>query len=229
MLNQNYSESVFIDTNTMDWEASPAAGVWRKKLEREGEESGRATSLVRYDPGSSFKPHVHSGGEEIFVLDGVFSDEKGDYPAGSYFRNPPGTSHTPSSESGCTLFVKLCYFQPGDKRQRVVHKSHWDWQQGKVPQEKSFLLHQFHQETTMIVTLDPDTTWHCTHAASGREILILKGSLFVSDAGIASPGWLRFSPDDQRVVRSGEQGATLLFKTGHFLHLEKGNAVGQTG
>lgn len=225
MLNQNYSESVCIDTTTMEWEASPAAGVWRKKLEREGEESGRATSLVRYDPGSSFTPHVHTGGEEIFVLDGVFSDEKGDYPAGSYFRNPPGTSHTPSSKPGCTLFVKLCYFQPGDKRQIVVDRSHWHWNQGKVPAEKTFLLHQFHQENTMMVQLDGDTPWRCTHAAQGREILIVEGSLIVNEATIASPGWLRFSPDDHTVVTSGSQGATLLYKTGHYLHLEKRNAV----
>ena len=225
MLNQNYSESVCIDTTTIDWEASPATGVWRKKLEREGEESGRATSLVRYDPGSSFKPHVHSGGEEIFVLDGVFSDERGDYPAGSYFRNPPGTTHTPSSKDGCTLFVKLCYFQPGDKRQTVVHRSHWNWNQGKVFAERTFLLHQFHQENTMMVRLEADTQWRCTHAALGREILILNGSLVVNHSTVASPGWLRFSPIDETVVSSGSQGATLLYKTGHFLHLEKRHAV----
>ena len=61
-------------------------------LERQGAESGRATSVVRYAPGSDFAAHTHTGGEEFIVLDGVFSDDSGDYSAGSYVRNPVGSS-----------------------------------------------------------------------------------------------------------------------------------------
>ena len=32
------------------------------------------------------------------MLDGVFQDESGDYPAGSYMRNPPGSGHRPGSD-----------------------------------------------------------------------------------------------------------------------------------
>lgn len=66
----------------------------------------RATSLVRYQPGSHFSAHEHGGGEEILVLDGVFEDEHGYYPAGSYLRNPPGSRHTPGSTEGCVIFVR---------------------------------------------------------------------------------------------------------------------------
>jgi hypothetical protein len=58
-------------------------------LDRIGDEVARATSIVRYAPASHFSPHVHDGGEEFLVLEGTFQDEHGDYPVGSYVRNPP--------------------------------------------------------------------------------------------------------------------------------------------
>jgi anti-sigma factor ChrR (cupin superfamily) len=77
----------------------------------------RATSIVRYAPQSHFSPHAHGGGDEFLVLNGVFQDEHGDYPAGTYVRNPPTSRHTPGSERGCTLFVKLWQFDPDDRTQ----------------------------------------------------------------------------------------------------------------
>lgn len=97
-----------IHTDEMDWSASPSPGVWRKRLERVGPpEAGRVRSVVRYDAGSAFSEHPHPDEEEILVLEGVFSDHSGDYPAGSYLLNPEGFAHAPFSEPGCTLFVKL--------------------------------------------------------------------------------------------------------------------------
>ncbi|MCU7554585.1 cupin domain-containing protein [Alteromonas sp. ASW11-19] len=224
MLNQNYSESVSINVNQLEWEASPMAGVWRKKLERESAESGRATSIVKYEPGSVFSEHVHTGGEEIYVIDGVFSDETGNYPAGSYFRNPPGTAHSPYSDSGCTLFVKLCYFREGDNRQLVLQREQLGWQQGKNNDEQVFPLHQFHREVTTLVTLAPNTQWDFTHTASGREILVLEGELRLADQPYPALSWLRFASHDARFLHAGPAGATLLFKTGHLLHLEENYA-----
>ncbi len=82
MLNMDFSQRVVIETGRQNWVASPSQGVWRKPLEREAKESGHVTSVVKYEAGSRFSPHLHPYGEEIFVLDGVFSDENGDYPAG---------------------------------------------------------------------------------------------------------------------------------------------------
>src|SRR5690606_40967532 len=101
-------------TQEQDWVPSPAAGVERKPLAREESERGHATSVVRYAPGASFSRHEHPLGEEILVLEGVFSDETGHYPAGTYIRNPPGSGHAPFSEEGCTLLVKLHQFDPRD-------------------------------------------------------------------------------------------------------------------
>src|SRR5271166_3471905 len=95
----------------------PIAGVERRMLDRIGAEVARATTIVRYAPGSSFSTHTHDGGEEFLVLEGVFSDEHGDFPAGSYIRNPPTSRHTPGSAPGCTIFVRLWQFDPNDRTQ----------------------------------------------------------------------------------------------------------------
>ena len=95
-----------------EWVRSPAGGVDRMMLDRIGDEVARATTIVRFAPRSRFDAHTHGGGEEFLVLDGVFSDETGDFPAGSYVRNPIGSRHRPHTDAGCTIFVKLHQFDP---------------------------------------------------------------------------------------------------------------------
>jgi len=75
MLNMQFEQRVMINTHDHPWQPSPVSGVWRKPLAREEAERGHATSIVRYDPGASFPRHEHPLGEEILVLDGIFSDE----------------------------------------------------------------------------------------------------------------------------------------------------------
>ena len=103
-----------------EWVSSPADGVERRMLEREGGEVARATSIVRFRPGSRFDRHVHGLVEEFLVLKGTFSDEYGDYPAGSYVRNPPGSGHTPFSKPGCRILVKLRQFDANDLSQFAI-------------------------------------------------------------------------------------------------------------
>lgn len=118
-INDDFTRPVIVHGARQDWVPSPAPGVERRMLFRIGEEKARATSLVRYAPGSAFPRHTHTGGEEFVVLDGVFQDEHGDYPAGAYIRNPPGTSHVPASKDGCTIFVRLWQFRADDRAQTV--------------------------------------------------------------------------------------------------------------
>ena len=116
-LNADFTRRAVVHAGTLDWVVSPMAGVHRRMLDRIGDEVARATSIVRYAQDSHFSPHVHDGGEEFLVLDGVFQDEHGDYPAGSYVRNPPTSRHTPGSAAGCTIFVKLWQFDLADRTQ----------------------------------------------------------------------------------------------------------------
>src|ERR671922_130962 len=105
-INADFTRRVSVHAATSDWVQSPMPGVERKMLDRVGDEVARASSIVRYAPNSRFSAHTHGGGEEFLVLQGVFSDEHGDYSPGTYVRNPVGSCHTPHSEGGCTLFVK---------------------------------------------------------------------------------------------------------------------------
>src|SRR5689334_14077115 len=114
-INADFSRRVAVHAARLPWVPSPMAGVERRMLDRVGDEVARATSIVRYAPESAFSSHIHPGGEEFFVLDGIFQDERGDYPAGSYVRNPPTSRHTPRSQAGCTIFVKLFQFDPADR------------------------------------------------------------------------------------------------------------------
>ena len=127
MLNIDFARAVRIDSSTVPWQASPMPGVWRKPLAREDAESGHATSIVRYDAGARFGHHRHPRGEEIFVLEGIFSDDGGDFGPGSYIRNSPGTGHAPFSEGGCVLFVKLHKFAPGDSSSVDYLVDHSGW------------------------------------------------------------------------------------------------------
>ena len=114
-LNADFDQRAVVHAADEPWIASPMPGVERRMLDRLGDEVARATSIVRYAPGSMFSAHTHTGGEEFLVLEGTFQDEHGDYPAGTYVRNPPGTSHTPGSQDGCTIFVKLWQFDLADR------------------------------------------------------------------------------------------------------------------
>jgi quercetin dioxygenase-like cupin family protein len=113
-IHADLNRRVAIDTHAVEWVDSPSRGVQRKMLDRDGAEVARATSIVRYAPGSSFPTHQHELGEEIFVLDGDFHDEAGSHGPGTFIRNPPGSSHAPGSVNGCTLFVKLRHVHPDD-------------------------------------------------------------------------------------------------------------------
>lgn len=215
MLNQNYSLPVTIDTGTQPWEASPASKVWRKKLERESAESGRATSLVRYDAGASFKTHQHPDGEEILVLSGVFSDESGDYQAGSYLRNPAGTEHAPWSEDGCELLVKLCYFRTGDLQNVRIDTQKAGWHQGNTAGQKLIPLHQFDEEITQLIWLEEDQTWRPVVPEGGLELFIIEGSLKLDGNILNAQTWLR-RPGFNRCEFTVNQGPVrVLIKTGH--------------
>ena len=117
-LRTDITEGIALQTKDLPWEPSPALGVERRLLVRD-EERGIATSIVRYAPGASYPAHTHSGGEEIFVLEGTFADENGTYPAGTYLRNPPGSYHHPYSPDGCVIFVKLGHLGRGAYRQAI--------------------------------------------------------------------------------------------------------------
>ena len=213
MLNMDFTERVVVDTAAMDWVPSPAGGVLRKPLAREEAERGHATSIVRYEPGASFQRHEHPLGEEILVLDGVFSDETGDYPAGTYLRNPPGTGHAPFSEGGCTLFVKLCQFAPGDRSVVRIDTNKTDWLPGHGGL-KVMPLHSFEGEHTALVHWPPGEVFQPHRHFGGEEILVLSGEFIDEHGRYPSGNWQR-NPHLSQHHPYVEQETVILVKTGH--------------
>jgi len=198
-----------------DWVASPLAGVTRRMLDRVGDEVARATSLVRYAPASRFERHEHGGGEEILVLDGVFSDETGSHPAGTYLRNPPGTGHAPFSREGCTLFVKLWQFARQDTQSVRIDTRTADWYPGLVPGLSVMPLHEFDGVSTALVRWAPDTQFNPHSHPGGEEILVLEG-LFRDELGAYPAGtWLRSPRWSRHTPYTAAEGAIIYVKVGH--------------
>lgn len=213
-LNTNYAARVVVDTATLSWQPSPAPGVARKLLERDGEEVARATSLVRYAPGAQFATHRHDEGEEIFVLQGTFADEAGTYPVGTYLKNPPGSAHAPRSPEGCVLFVKLRYQSPDDSARIVIDTTAAAWQPGLVEGLTVLPLASHATQHTALVRWAPGTRFNPHRHYGGEEIFVLDG-VFEDEHGRYPAGsWLR-SPHLSQHHPFSREGCTILVKTGH--------------
>lgn len=215
MLNMNFAERIVIEAAAQDWQPSPAAGVWRKPLAREYREQGHATSIVRYEPGSRFNTHPHPKGEEILVLEGVFSDETGDYPAGTYLRNPPGSSHAPFSEQGCIIFVKLDQFDESDQATVRINTQQTDWLPGQGGLQV-MPLHDYNGEHTALVKWPAGERFLPHRHWGGEEILVLSGE-FQDEHGVYPPlSWIR-SPHLSEHHPFVTKETVILVKTGHLV------------
>lgn len=203
-----------VDSASLDWVSSPMAGVERRMLERDGEEVARATSLVRYAPGSSFSAHTHDMGEEFLVLDGVFSDESGDFPKGMYVRNPPGSSHVPSSEPGAVILVKLRQMQADDDAYvRVNTLDPAGWQAGR---DGEHILPLFIKPDEEVVMLDweRDARFGPQDFPGGAEYFVVEGSFEDQNGRYDQGTWLRLPADSSQTIKTN-QGARVWRKTGH--------------
>jgi len=226
-INANFSERTLVHSAEIEWLPSPMPGVSRRMLDRLGDEVARATTIVRYDPGSSFSPHTHTGGEEFVVLEGTFQDEHGDYPAGSYIRNPPTSSHTPGSEPGCVIFVKLWQFDLGD---RTHVRTHID-KIGRVSilaREGVSVTPLFQDtiETVQIERWEPNAKVSIG-APGGAECLVLEGDCTEGGDQLKVHSWLRLPVASTGQFTAGTGGTTMWVKTGHLREVRAPNSVGK--
>nr|WP_051326732.1 cupin domain-containing protein [Aliagarivorans taiwanensis] len=211
MLNMDRSTNLFIDVESMHWQESPHPGVLRKPLEREAAEHGWVTSVVKYLPGASFHGHEHPKGEEILVLDGTFSDENGHYPAGSYLRNPPGSSHVPFSDHGCVLFVKLNQMQASDTTQLALPLLEQSWTQlseGVTELE----LYTHNDERVSLVSVDAGASLPLAAQDFGEELFLLKGNIKIGERFMRAFSWIRMARD--QVAGHAQHDCLLWRKTG---------------
>ena len=216
-INGDFTRPVIVHAARKDWVPSPAPGVHRRMLFRIGEEKARATSIVRYAPGSAFPRHTHTGGEEFVVLDGVFQDEHGDYPAGAYIRNPPGTSHVPASKDGCTIFVRLWQFRADDRAQTVRQPGEGQ----QVPPQAgavaaTILFDDGHEEVRF-------EDWQAggnviVENTKGLEFLLLSGGLMVDGETLEPQAWGRLPAGRALHAQASHKGARLWIKRGPLMH-----------
>ncbi|MGA7538857.1 MAG: cupin domain-containing protein [Steroidobacteraceae bacterium] len=214
--NADLTAPLVVDANSLPWTASPSRTVRRRRLHHVGApESGRVTSIVRYERESKFPLHDHPDGEEILVLEGVFSDEHGDWPAGTYLLNPEGFRHAPFSREGCLLFVKLRQF-PGLDRKHLAIDTHavpWVLESGR--ELKRLYSQEGYADRTYLERWGAETTPGERVYPFGAELLVLGGS-FEDERGRHGPHtWLRLPPGFHLIPRT-TAGCELYVKEGSF-------------
>jgi anti-sigma factor ChrR (cupin superfamily) len=213
MINMDFAKQVVINTNTQPWIESPMVGVWRKPLAREDTERGHATSIVKYEAGASFSAHDHPLGEEILVLEGTFSDETGNYNAGTYFRNPEGFRHAPFSKEGCILLVKLHQFQSDDLSHINIDTESSPWREG-IGELKVLPLHEHGTESVALVKWPAGEFFQPHSHFGGEEIYVISGE-FIDEYGHYPAGtWIR-SPHLSKHFPRVEVDTLIWVKTGH--------------
>ena len=216
-IRDDFSQHVVVRPEDHDWVQSPSNGVDRMMLDRIGGEVARATTIVRFAPGSRFAEHSHGGGEEFLVLEGVFSDETGDFPTGTYVRNPIGTAHSPHTDPGCTIFVKLHQFAPDDTRQFRVDTGLITFEPGKEKGIEEAVLHDVASELVRLVRFAPGTEGPQHFHIGGEEVLVLQGSFSDENGHYPKGTWVR-NPHGSRHTPRSDDGCLLWIKTGHLPH-----------
>ena len=211
-INADLNARIVIDTNALDWQSSPSATVWRKRLYLDGPaEAGMVTSIVRYDADSAFPEHDHPDGEEIFVLGGTFSDEHGDYPAGSYLLNPEGFRHAPFSKDGCVIFVKLRQYAGRDRQHITLDTGTLSWQPGWADgvTVKPLYTQTGYPEQIRLLRFEAGAGPFPHDHIQGEEVFVVDGA-FEDELGAYPAGtWIR-NPADTRHAPMSQHGAVVL-------------------
>lgn len=216
LLNADLTVRTVVHGASLDWVPSPAKGVERRMLFRIGDERARATSIVRYAPGSRFARHGHPGGEEFLVLEGTFQDETGDFPAGAYVRNPPGTGHAPGSATGCTIFVKLWQFSADDRELIVRLPGEGEAAPLRPGVISSNILFENAAERVLVEDWKPDAEVQLANP-KGLELLVLAGAFADDIDTFAGESWLRLPAGVPFQARVGPEGARVWFKSAALL------------
>jgi anti-sigma factor ChrR (cupin superfamily) len=224
VINGDFTVRVTVDINRMEWSPSPSGTVWRKRVHLVGPpESGQVTSVVRYEPGATFPEHDHPEGEEILVLDGVFSDEHGDWPKGTHLLNPEGFRHAPFSRDGCVLFVKLRQYPGAERTHRVIQTTDLTWTPGARSgvEVKALYEQEGFTDTTRLERWAESHSFERIDYPDGVEMLVIEGQ-FEDEAGTYGLGsWLRFPVGSNHTPQTS-QGCVLYIKEGGFTYLNAG-------
>lgn len=164
-INSDLTQPAKVFFNQSTWTPSPLKGVSRKMLERDG--------------------------EEFLVLEGIFADEHGDYPVGTYKRNPVGTEHAPRIKDGCMIIVKLGQFQDGDAHDVEINTANQAFIQDQNRTAVQYqLLHSFKQETVRLERWARNS-YIALENTGGIEMLVVNGEFNHQGEVYGKCDWLR--------------------------------------
>ena len=216
-IHADLSQRAVVASDELPWVPSPMAGVKRRMIERKGDEVARVTSIVRYAAGSHFSQHTHIGGEEFLVLEGVFSDDYGDFPSGTYVRNPVDSKHKPHTDEGCVILVKLFWMHPGDQEFIRVDTTREDlWRPTDLSGVEVMELHRYGSESNALYRLAPGAALPERDLPGGEEFFVLDGSCGDASGGYREGSWVR-APIGSAPALQSELGCRLYVKRGHLL------------
>ena len=176
-----------------------------------------------------FQEHTHIGGEEFMVLEGTFKDQFGEFPKGTYVRNPIGSKHSPwVDEDGCTIMVKLLQMAETGEGTTPLHVNVDQEKDSKgIETDYGTVLEMYSNASTgervQMCWIKPNTSFIVDDLSKGgEELFIMEGELLLSssDEAYQKWGWLRFPTDNgeserRSQLKAGSSGAQVLRKTGH--------------
>ena len=214
--NDDISQRAVLHSSTLPWIDSGQSGIQSKLLEDRADKFSRFTSIVKYGVNTPPETHICPLGQEILVLDGVYEVGAESYGEGTYIKNPPGSSYTVGSKSGCTLFVKINYLPPDDNQRTIIDTQSSDWFEGLVTGLTVLPLAEFGTRHTALVRWAPKTKFNPHRHYGGEEILVLEG-VFEDEFGSYPAGtWMR-SPHMSAHHPFSVDGCLILVMTGHLL------------
>jgi anti-sigma factor ChrR (cupin superfamily) len=146
----------------------------------------------------------------------VFHDDAGDYPEGTYVRNPIGTAHAPwAGPDGAVLFVKLWQFDKADTRHIAIDTRAAPWRDGPMSCVRVLPLHEFGAERVALERWPASAQLPPRRHHGREEILVLEGA-FEDEHGVYPTGsWVRSPHLSEHRPFTGADGAVLYVKTGH--------------
>lgn len=201
-MNSDYERRALIDTNTIQWEETN--NIQKKILSIKDKEE---TSLIKLDEASILSETSKINSVEIYVLEGTYINEYGEFKEGSYLEFPEEDEAKVKSKEGFTIFRKTNHFISSGNTVVDTNTSQWHAGHGnlevmslgdraalvKWPKGERFISHRH---------------W------GGEEIFVLSGK-FIDEYGEYPKGsWIR-SPHLSEHFPYVEEETIIFVKTGH--------------
>ncbi len=203
-MNDNYETRVLINTNDLEWENTQNKGIYKKLLSKKEDEE---TSILKIEENSKLNNNSKINSVEIFVLEGIYKNEFGEFKSGTYLNLPNENEAFVSSNTGCVIFRK----ENCDKgvENIIIDTNSTPWLKGQGNLEVMPLFTQ-----TALVKWPQNERFIPHKHWGGEEIFVLKGR-FMDEHGIYPKGsWIR-SPHLSTHFPFVEEETIIFVKTGH--------------